>query len=121
MTNGVFEIKTELGVTKLRFGYMASMEFEQRFFKNATTNSAKIFTDLIYSGLYCEAVRSENPIPEYEQASTLIDFMSEQDDFDEVSIKIWNTYNESKWGKSFAQRIKEFTDKKKAEADQESQ
>lgn len=115
--NGVFEIQTESGIVKLRMNYYASMEFEQAFFRNASGNSAKIFTDLVFAGLYGEASISGSKMPEQLDARRLVAEISERDDFDEISVKIWDIYNESKWGKDFKKRIDEFAaaSKKKVE------
>lgn len=118
--NGIVEVKAEGKIYKLRFGYTACMEFERRLFKNATQNSAKIFTDLLFSGLMCEAVRNEKEIPEYGTAYDLLEVLSQEADYSEQTLKVWNTYHESKWGKEFQDRLSELT-KKKVEEDQKSQ
>lgn len=101
--------------------YFASMEFEQAFFKNTTGNNAKIFTDLVFAGMYGDSMISANQMPTYQEAVMLVNEMSDMPDFDEVSLKIWDTYNESKWGKDFLKRADELAKeiKKKAEQPEE--
>lgn len=118
--NGVVDLKAGGETYRLRFGYVACMEFEKLIFKNATQNSAKIFTDLIFSGLMCEAVRNEQPIPEYGAAYDLLEILTSEEDYSEQTLKVWNTYHESKWGKEFQARLNELT-KKKVEEGQERQ
>lgn len=120
--NGIIDIKVPiLGEKRLVMNYFASMEFEKAVFRNANDNTAKMFTDLVYSGLYGDSMISANQMPTYQEAVLLVAEMAEQDDFDEVSMKIWNTYNESKWGADFQKRIAAFNEenKKKAEETEE--
>jgi len=115
--NGIIEITVPSGKKRLVMNYYATMEFEQAFFKNTTGNNAKIFTDLVYSGMYGEAMLSYTQMPTYQEAVMLVSEMADQDNFDEVSLEIWDTYNQSKWGKDFQKRAVEFAleQKKKAE------
>lgn len=97
------------------------MEFEARLFKNPTSNSAKVLTDLVYSGLFGEAMRNEKPVPAYSYAADILDELANQDDYDTQSENIWNVYNESKFGKDFQERLKEFAKKKELENEQLSE
>lgn len=113
-----------VGNRTLRFGYQACQEFEQCIFKNASTNHAKIFTDLIYAGIFGDALRNGKPTDGlYQEAYDLLDEVSEQDNFAELQLKIWDTYYNSKWGADFQKRLKEFTEsnKKKGLEDLENQ
>lgn len=111
--NGIIDVTVPSGKRRLVMNYYASMEFEQAFFNNATGNSAKIFTDLVYSGLYGDSMISANQMPTYQDAVLLVSEMAEQEDFDEVSLKIWDAYHESKWGKDFQKRALEFAEQNK--------
>jgi len=115
--NGIVEIKSGKKTYTLRFSYVACMEFERRIFINPTDNPAKVFTDLVYSGLFGEAMRNEKPATEYGVAYDILDEISELDNYDEISGKIWDTYYQSKWGADFQKRLDAFTkaNKKKAE------
>lgn len=119
--NGIVEVNAGGKKTVLRFGYIACMEFEKLIFKNATQNSAKVFTDLIYSGLLCEAVRNEKAIPDYGVAYDLLEVLTSEEDYNEQTLKIWNTYNESKWGQDFQKRLNELNTKKKEDSEEVSQ
>src|SRR4051812_12477015 len=108
MTNGIVELK---GVEKkyiLRFGYQACMEFERRSISSMTAsagqNNITLASDIIYAGLYGEALRNEKPIPKYSDAVDLIDDLSETDNLSEQIESVWDVYNESKWGKDFRKR-----------------
>lgn len=98
--------------------YYASMEFEKAVFRNASDNTAKMFTDLVFSGLYGDSMISANQMPTYQEAALLVDEMSQQDDFDTVSMQIWDAYNESKWGKDFQSRINAFNEENKKKAEE---
>lgn len=116
--NGVIEITVPSGKKRLVMNYYASMEFEQAVFRNASQNTAKMFTDLVYSGLYGDSMISANQMPTYQEATLLVAEMAEQDDFDKISLEIWDTYNASKWGKDFQARINSFNEENKKKVDQ---
>lgn len=116
--NGIIDVKVGKVTHRLRFTYPAHIEFERRCVKNVDGNAAKILIDLVYSSLYAEAMRTEQPIPEYSVAFDLVDEMSLLDDWTSISDKIWEVYNISKYGADFQKRIKDYNDqqaKKKAE------
>lgn len=114
--NGVIEItitKGKLeGVHKLHYGMMGCMEFERVSFINPTENQGKMFTDLIYGGIYGELMRAQKPMVKYETVADLIDALSEEDDYSEQVEAIWIAYNESKYGKDFQKRMAELAKKK---------
>lgn len=116
--NGIIDIVIGEKTTRLRFGYHACMEFERRVFINVSDNNAKIFTDLVYSGLFGEAMRSEQPVPTYADAYDLLEGMALEDGYDEKTTEIWNTYYQSKWGADFQKRLTEFTEANKKKADE---
>lgn len=124
MTNGVFEIKLGEKTITLLMGFNAASEFETRYYKHIVSGVAPsegiLFTDLVFSGLYCNAVRNGSMIPSYGEAYDLVEKLGEQYDFIEIRTKLWAVYYESKWGIDFQKRIEEFTKKKVAE-NQESQ
>lgn len=111
--NGIIDVKVGKVTHRLRFGYHACMEFERRVFKNASENLAKIFTDLVYSGLFGEAMRSEQPIPEYGMAYDLLEEMASLKDYDKLTTDIWETYYASKWGADFQKRLTDFAEQSK--------
>lgn len=111
--NGIVEIQIDGKKHVLRFGYHGCMEFERRLFKNTNDNNAKILTDLIYAGMFGEAMRSEKAVPDYADAYDLHESLAEEENYAEQSEKVWTVYNESKYGKDFQKRLAEF--KKKAE------
>lgn len=115
--NGIVDINLNEKKVTLRFNYHACMEFESRLFKNATDNNAKVLTDLIYSGLFGEAVRNEKPVPAYSDSVDLLDELANLENYAEQTEKIWNVYNESKFGKDFQERLKEFAKKKVEESE----
>jgi len=127
MTNGVFEIKLEGKTIKLLMGFNAASEFETRYFKHITSGVAPsegiLFTDLVYSGMYCNALREGAQIPSYGDAFDLVEQLGQTDEFYDVRTKLWNVYYESKWGADFKARLDTFIDanKKKVEGDQQSQ
>lgn len=111
--NGIVEITVSDKKHVLRYGYHGCMEFERRLFKNTNDNNAKISTDLIYAGMFGEAMRNEKAVPEYTAAYDLHEELAEEDNYSEQLEKVWTVYNESKYGKDFQKRLAEF--KKKAE------
>ena len=115
--NGIIELKAGKKTYKLRFNYNACMEFEQKLFNNPSASQAKTLTDLIYSGLFGEALRSETAVMPYGDVCDLLDELSLEKNYSEQIKKVWNIYNESKWGADFQERLKEFnsTNKKKEE------
>jgi hypothetical protein len=127
MTNGVFEIENGKETVKLLMGFNAASEFETRYFKHITSGIAPsegiLFTDLVFSGMYCNALRNGSQIPSYGEAFDLVEAIGQNDNFNEVRVKLWNVYYESKWGIDFKNRLDKFLNdgKKKVEADQESQ
>lgn len=127
MTNGVFEIKNGDKTVKLLMGFNAASEFETRYFKHITSGIAPsegiLFTDLVYCGMYCNALREEKQIPTYGEAFDLVEAIGQKDDFNDVRVKLWAVYYESKWGIDFKNRLEKFLNdgKKKVEADQPSQ
>lgn len=114
--NGVVEItitKGELeGVHKLLYGMMGCMEFERVSFINPTDNQGKMFTDLIYGGIYGERMRSQKPMIKYEEVAHLVDEFANEDNYSQQVEAIWIAYNESKWGKDFQKRMAELAKKK---------
>lgn len=119
--NGVVEIKIDDTTTHvLRFNMHGSMEFERRMFANPSENSIKIFTDLVYSGMFGESVRNSGSVPKYSDAADLVELLNEHKDGATQSEEVWNTYHESKYGKDFQKRIDEFN-KKKAEAEKKAE
>jgi len=125
MTNGVFEIKNGRETIKLLMGFNAASEFETRYFKHITSGVAPsegiLFTDLVYSGMYCNALRNGEQIPSYGEAFDLVEELGQTEDFTDIRTNLWNTYYESKWGTDFKNRLDAFIDKKKVEAGQASQ
>lgn len=125
MTNGVFEIKLGKETIKLLLGFNASSEFETRYYRHLVSGIAPsegiLFTDLVFSGLYCNAIRNGETIPAYGDVYELVEKLGEQDDFNEIRTKLWAVYYESKWGMDFEKRVKEFADKKKVAENQPGQ
>lgn len=110
--NGIVEITVKEKKHILRFGMQGCFEFQTRVFKNPTQNQGKLLTDLIYSGIYGECMRSEKPAPEYSEVYDLFSDLSEEKDYAEQMDKVWKCYNESKWGKEYMAAISELSKKK---------
>lgn len=115
--NGVVEITVKKKKHILRFGYHGCMEFEQRIFKNPTQNQGKMLTDLVFSGIYGECMRSEKPMPIYEEVYDLVDLLSEEKDYSDQMQKVWDCYNQSKWGKEYVEKLAELGKKKAPESE----
>lgn len=111
MSNGIAKITLRTDgqdneTVILRYGMMGCAEFERRVVTNATPNPAKVLTDMIYAGMFGEAMRNEQPVPDYSDAVDLLDRLSEESDYKEQSIAIQKVYEESKFGKEFIEKNK---------------
>lgn len=111
--NGIIKIKVAKKDYILRFSYLACQDFEKRIFKHPSSNNVKLLTDLVYSGIYGEAVRNDEVMPLYSAAYDIIEDMSAQKDFKDLSDAIFECYNKSKYGSEFVKRIEEYSQKKK--------
>lgn len=109
--NGIFTLKVGKKSHKLIFNLLSVLEFERRSFFNHAENNAKLITDIIYAGLFGNAMREEQPLPPYSQAFDIHDEIAEKDDYDEVRMKIFNAFNESKYGGEFLQKMLDFQKK----------
>jgi len=122
--NGVFEIQNGKDVIKLMLGFNASAEFEKRYYQHLISGYAPsegiLFTDLVYSGMYCQAIKTGTLIPKYEKVFELVEQLSELDYFNDVRNSLWASYYESKWGADFQKRVDAFL-KKKVEEEPQSQ
>lgn len=127
MTNGIFDIKAGSKTVQLMMGFNAASEFETRYFRHISSGIAPsegiLFTDLVYSGMYCNAVRNGTQIPSYGEAFDLVEEIGQLDSFNETRLNLWNVYYESKWGADFKKRLDVFMEstKKKVEESQLSQ
>lgn len=110
--NGVVEIQAGESKHTLRFSVHGCGAFQQRLFANPDKEPAKILTDMVYSGLYGEAMRNGQMAPEYSLAYDIVDIISGQEDFDKQSNAIWDTYNESVHGRDFAKKLDLLSKKK---------
>ena len=119
--NGLVEITVKGKKHLLRFSYPACMDFEIRVFKNPSSNNGKMFIDLIYSGMLGDALRNEKPEPAYPEVYDLADKLTEEDNFQEQQAKVWEAYNQSKWGKEWMAKIEAFNKKKVEEENQQIQ
>jgi len=116
--NGIAVITIHDGELKgehtLRFGMLGCAEFERRVTGHtASPNNVKVLQDMIYGGLFGEAMRNENVAPEYSFAYDLLEALSNQDDYVEQSMKLQEVYEASKFGKAFIAKSEEL--KKKLE------
>lgn len=116
--NGLVDINLNEKKVTLRFSYQGSIIMEkitaERILNGEHTNDAIIFTDVVYSGLYGNAMATRQAIPDYEFAYNLVDEMANtMDDFAAEKAKIEKAYFESKFGADFMQRVIDF--KKKAD------
>lgn len=116
--NGIVEINLNEKKIILRFSWQASIIMEkitaERILNGEPTNDAIIFTDIIYTGLYGDAMATRKPIPNYEVAYNLCDELAnDMPDFAEQKAKIEKVYFETKFGDDFLNRVIDF--KKKAE------
>lgn len=122
MTNGVFEIQHGKQVIKLMLGFNASAEFEKRYYQHISSGVVPgegiLFTDLVYAGMYCQAVKTGSLIPKYENVFQLVETLSESEDFNDIRNSLWLTYYESKWGQDFQNRVQDFLKKKVEEKNQ---
>lgn len=115
--NGVVEIKVNGKSHTLRFGMLGVMEFERQNFINPTTNNAKIIVDLLYAGLYGEAMRAEKSPLSYGKVVGLHDDLAEQEDYSAQIEAVWKAFGESKYGAEYLKKMEELgkAAKKKAE------
>jgi hypothetical protein len=115
--NGIAVIKANGDEHTLRFGMVAVAEFERRMFTNPTASSAKILIDLIYAGMYGEAMRSEKPAPTYTEAYDIHESIAEDaEDYAKQMERVWTALRESKHGLAYlnsVEAISEAIDKKK--------
>jgi len=127
MTNGIFEIANGKETITLLMGFNAASEFESRYYRHINSGIAPsegiLFTDLVYSGLFCHSLANGKAIKSYQEVFQLVENISQLDNFQDIRVSLWNTYYESKWGTDFKARLDAFleSDKKKVEAGQESQ
>lgn len=105
--NGIIDINVSGKQHRLRFSVHGCGMFESRMFSNPDREPIKVLTDMIYGGLYGEAMRNGNVAPSYDFAYDLIDEMSIQDDFAEQSNSIWECFSESIHGANFMKKIEE--------------
>lgn len=104
--NGVIDIKA-LGQTHtLRFGMVGVGEFERRQMINFTENTKKVIVDLVYGGLFGEAMRNEKPAPAYSLATDICDELATDT---KVLDAIWLCFEQSNNGIDYLNRIEEKT------------
>lgn len=121
MSNGIAKITIHEGDQKgeytLRFGMLGCAEFERRVLMNPTPNNTKLLIDMIYGGLYGEAMRNEQAVPKYSLSEDILESLEGQEDYHQQTMDIQKTYEESKFGK---QSIEKFNNLKKKLEDLES-
>lgn len=101
--NGIVEISIKGEKHTLQFGVQACMLFQDLAIKNtidplSPVNHVKMLGDLFYCGLVGYKLRMQQPVLDYPEAIDLFNKFAEEDDFEQGTAKIWNTYSESKWG-----------------------
>lgn len=115
--NGIVQIKVKEEVHQLRFNIHGCAEFEQRTFKVVSENPVKIVTDLIYAGMFGEAMRNDLPPKDYGEVCDIVEQLHEEADSQVQIDQVWKTYEESTHGKKFVETINKVADgKKKATA-----
>lgn len=116
--NGVVDITVNGKKHTLRFGMMGVLEFERQNFINPTTNNAKIIVDLLYGGLYGEAMaKGKSPVA-YHTIVQLHDEMAEQEDYPAQIESVWKAFGESKYGSEYLKKMQELADAAKKKADE---
>lgn len=122
--NGIVEISIKGKKHRLRFNVQAFMEFEPRVLKanhlqGTSAYNTKVMTDLVYCGLFGEKLRSDQPIPTYDEFMDLFEEFSEEPDFAEQLQKVSEAFGESKRGKGMIEYGQEIAKKKAQESQQE--
>lgn len=105
--NGLVKVTAEGKEYTLRFSMHGCHEFERRLYTNPSDDKVKALTDMIYGGLYGEAMRNEQPAPPYSDAADLLEAIANEDNYVEQSLSIQKVYEESKFGKEAIERWKE--------------
>lgn len=113
--NGIYEIEIDGKAITLLYGVSGVDEFQRRSVYNPSDDSVKAFTDLLYSGLYGNAMRQGKGKPEYEVAYDLMETILALPNSDAVSEKIWDTFKESIHGANFLAKIEAINKKAKEE------
>lgn len=116
--NGVIDVKAGDKVYTLRFSMHGCHEFERRLYTNPSDDKVKALTDMIYGGLYGEAMRNEQAAPEYSDAYDLLEALYNEDDYIEQSLALQRVYEESKFGKQSIARAEELKKKMEKEKTQ---
>lgn len=115
--NGVFEIEIDEKTITLLFGVSGVDEFQRRSVYNPSEDSVKVFTDLLYSGLYGYAMRQGKGKPDYETAYDLMEAILGLPNSDAISANIWDTFKESVHGANFLAKIEAINKKAKEDAE----
>lgn len=111
--NGLVKLQIGEESYTLSFGMMGCMEFERRVVETPTTNKHKIMVDMIYSGLFGDAMMNDRPPVKYGDVCILVERLHDQDDYVEQLAEVNRVYAESKWGKDLLDRMDKFSKKNK--------
>lgn len=101
--NGIVELSIGGEKLTLQFGVQACMLFQDYAMKNtldplSPENHVKLLCDLFYCGLYGWHLRNQSQILTYAEAMEWFDKFSEEPTFEQDHVRIWQTYQSSKWG-----------------------
>lgn len=91
----------------LHFGRAAVEEMSHRAADRLTPNRIKMFTDLIYSGMMNSAIATDTPFPSYPEVYELIEDFQDEEDASEQQTKIWNVFEQSRWGAEWIKKLEE--------------
>lgn len=112
-TNGVAVLRVGGNEYPLLFGRASVEEMARRFTENISGNGFRLFLDLVYSGMLNQAIRDDMPYPDRTELHDLVEQFYDEPDSKEQHSKIWETFEKSRWGSEFAEKMEVL--KKKAE------
>lgn len=118
MNNGYSEIRINVEgeepiIHTLYFGRQAVEEFGTRMVSYTTANTFKLAADMIYAGMANHATKIDTPPLPYHKVYEIVEQLFDQEDFEEQNKAMQEVFWESKYGKEYSEKLKEF--KKKAE------
>lgn len=110
-TNGIAQIKVGGEIHSLLFGRAAVQEMSNRSIKNLTDNSAKLLTDLVFSGIMNHNIKYDLPRVEYSDVYDLVENFADEEDAKEQEKKLWETFEASRWGSQWVDELNEIKKK----------
>lgn len=110
--NGVCEMRIAGKVYPLKFGIVAVEEFSRLCSDNVSKNANKAMIELIYSGLFNHAIANRLPAKSFSEVYDLVEEFNNEDDAADQIEKIWETFNQSKYGSEWLKKIEGLAKKK---------